>query len=187
MNVRWDSSGIWEGFIPNIEKGAIYKYKIQSNNAGIVTEKADPFAFYCEKPPHTASVVWELDYNWKDKKWMETRQDHNGLDKPYSVYEVHLGSWKRHGTENRFLTYIEYAKDLVNYIKETGFTHVEFMPIMEYPYDPSWGYQLVGYFAPTSRFGNPQEFMFLVDNLHEAGIGVILDWVPSHFPDDAHV
>ncbi len=186
LNVRWDSSGIWEGFIPNIEKGAIYKYKIQSNNAGIVTEKADPFAFYCEKPPHTASVVWELDYNWKDKKWMETRQNHNGLDKPYSVYEVHLGSWKRHGTENRFLTYIEYAEDLVNYIKETGFTHVEFMPIMEYPYDPSWGYQLVGYFAPTSRFGNPQEFMFLVDNLHEAGIGVILDWVPSHFPDDAH-
>ena len=186
LNVRWDSSGIWEGFIPNVEKGTTYKYKIHSNNNGIITEKADPFAFYCEKPPHTASVVWDLDYKWKDEKWMETRQNHNGLDKPYSVYEVHLGSWKRHATEDRFLTYIEFAEDLVNYIKETGFTHIEFMPIMEYPYDPSWGYQLVGYFAPTSRFGNPQEFMFLVDKLHEAGIGVILDWVPSHFPDDAH-
>ena len=186
LQVRWDSSGIWEGFIPNVEKGTTYKYKIQSNNGGIITEKADPFAFYCEKPPHTASVVWDLEYQWKDKNWMETRQNHNGLDKPYSVYEVHLGSWKRHTDENRFLTYLEFAEDLVNYVKETGFTHIEFMPIMEYPYDPSWGYQLVGYFAPTSRFGNPQEFMHLVDKLHEAGIGVILDWVPSHFPDDAH-
>ncbi len=186
LQVRWDSSGIWEGFIPNIKKGFTYKYKIQSTNNGIITEKADPFAFYCEKPPHTASVVWDLDYSWKDSNWMETRENHNGLDKPYSVYEVHLGSWKRHADGNRFLTYLEFAEDLVNYIKETGFTHVEFMPIMEYPYDPSWGYQLVGYFAPTSRFGNPQEFMHLVDKLHEAGIGVILDWVPSHFPDDAH-
>jgi 1,4-alpha-glucan branching enzyme len=186
LEVRWDSSGIWEGFIPNIEQGTIYKYKIESTNNGIVTEKADPFAFYCEKPPHTASVVWDLNYKWRDDNWMETRQQHNGLDKPYSVYEVHLGSWKRHVEENRFLTYLEFANDLVNYVKETGFTHVEFMPIMEYPYDPSWGYQLVGYFAPTSRFGNPQEFMYLIDTLHEAGIGVILDWVPSHFPDDAH-
>jgi 1,4-alpha-glucan branching enzyme len=186
LQVRWDSSGIWEGFIPNIEKGTTYKYKIKSNNGGIVTEKADPFAFYCEKPPHTASVVWDLDYKWDDTKWMENRQDHNALDKPYSVYEVHLGSWKRHEEDNRFLTYLEFAEDLVAYVKETGFTHVEFMPIMEYPYDPSWGYQLVGYFAPTSRFGQPQEFMVLVDRLHQAGIGVILDWVPSHFPDDAH-
>nr|WP_315163807.1 1,4-alpha-glucan branching protein GlgB [uncultured Flavobacterium sp.] len=186
LRVRWDSSGIWEGFIPGIEKGTTYKYKIQSNNGGIVTEKADPFAFYCEKPPHTASVIWDLDHKWKDKKWMDTRKDHNSLDKPYSVYEVHLGSWKRHGTENRFLTYLEFAEDLVSYVKETGFTHVEFMPVMEYPYDPSWGYQLVGYFAPTSRFGKPQDFMVLVDKLHQAGIGVILDWVPSHFPDDAH-
>ncbi len=186
LQVRWDSSGIWEGFIPGIEKGTTYKYKIQSNNGGIITEKADPFAFYCEKPPHTASVIWDLDYKWKDKKWMDTRVDHNGLDKPYSVYEVHLGSWKRHAKENRFLTYLEFAEDLVNYVKETGFTHVEFMPVMEYPYDPSWGYQLVGYFAPTSRFGKPQDFMVLVDKLHQAGIGVILDWVPSHFPDDAH-
>lgn len=186
LQVRWDSSGIWEGFIPNIEIGTTYKYKIQSNIGGVITEKADPFAFYCEKPPHTASVIWDLNYKWKDAKWMETRKDYNGLDKPYSVYEVHLGSWKRHGTENRFLTYLEFAEDLVAYVKETGFTHVEFMPVMEYPYDPSWGYQLVGYFAPTSRFGKPQDFMFLVDKLHQAGIGVILDWVPSHFPDDAH-
>jgi 1,4-alpha-glucan branching enzyme len=185
LQVRWDASGIWEGFIPGIEKGTTYKYKIQSNNGGIITEKADPFALYCEHPPHTASVVWDLDYQWKDKKWMETRKEHNDLDKPYSVYEVHLGSWKRNA-EGKFLTYQELAVDLVNYIKETGFTHVEFMPIMEYPYDPSWGYQLVGYFAPTSRFGTPQDFMVLVDKLHEAGIGVILDWVPSHFPEDAH-
>jgi len=185
LQVRWDSSGIWEGFIPGIEKGSTYKYKIQSNNGGIITEKADPFALYCEKPPHTASVIWDLDYKWKDKKWMETRKEHNDLDKPYSVYEVHLGSWKRNA-EGKFLTYLELAEDLVNYVKETGFTHVEFMPVMEYPYDPSWGYQLVGYFAPTSRFGKPQDFMVLVDKLHQAGIGVILDWVPSHFPDDAH-
>ncbi|NRT15793.1 1,4-alpha-glucan branching enzyme [Flavobacterium sp. 28A] len=186
LEVRWDSSGIWEGFIPNVQQGAIYKYKIQSTNNDIVTEKADPFAFYCEKPPHTASVVWDLDYKWKDKNWMNVRQNHNGLDKPYSVYEVHLGSWKRHNNGKRFLTYIEFADDLVNYVKETGFTHVEFMPVMEYPYDPSWGYQLTGYFAPTSRFGKPQDFMFLIDKLHQAGIAVILDWVPSHFPDDAH-
>ncbi len=185
LQVRWDSSGIWEGFIPGVEKGTIYKYKIQSNNNGIITEKADPFALYCEHPPQTASVIWDLDYKWKDAKWMKTRKDHNALDKPYSVYEVHLGSWKRNA-EGKFLTYLELAEDLVNYVKETGFTHVEFMPVMEYPYDPSWGYQLVGYFAPTSRFGKPQDFMYLVDKLHQAGIGVILDWVPSHFPDDAH-
>lgn len=185
LNVRWDSSGIWEGFIPDISKGALYKYKIQSNIDGIVTEKADPFALYCEKPPHTASVVWDLDYNWKDENWMQNRQEKNALDKPYSVYEVHLGSWKR-AEHNRFLSYLELADDLVKYVRETGFTHVEFMPIMEYPYDPSWGYQLTGYFAPTSRFGKPQDFMVLVDRLHQEGIGVILDWVPSHFPDDAH-
>ena len=186
LYVRWDASGIWEGFIPNITKGTTYKYKIQSSNNGIVTEKADPFAFYCEKPPHTASVIWDLDYQWDDDKWMKSRKEHNALDKPYSVYEVHLGSWKRHADDNSFLSYTEMAEDLVGYVKETGFTHVEFMPVMEYPYDPSWRYQLVGYFAPTSRFGNPQEFMYLVDRLHDAGIGVILDWVPSHFPDDAH-
>ena len=186
LEVRWDESGIWEGFIPHLTKGTTYKYKIQSNNDGIVTEKSDPFAFYCENPPNTASVVWDLEYKWKDTKWMNSRENHNGLDKPYSVYEVHLGSWKRHSDDNRFFTYQEFAEDLVAYVKEMGFTHVEFMPIMEYPYDPSWGYQLVGYFAPTSRFGNPQDFMHLVDSFHKAGIGVILDWVPSHFPDDAH-
>jgi len=185
LNVRWDASGIWEGFIPGVEKGSTYKYKIQSNNGGVITEKADPFALYCEHPPHTASIIWDLDYKWKDDKWMKSRKDHNGLDKPYSVYEVHLGSWRRN-EQGKFLTYLELADQLVSYVKEVGFTHVEFMPIMEYPYDPSWGYQLVGYFAPTSRFGKPQDFMVLVDKLHQAGIGVILDWVPSHFPDDAH-
>mgnify|MGYP003576275708 CR=1 FL=1 len=186
LEVRWDSSGIWEGFVPGVQKGAVYKYRIRSFNNNALTEKADPFALFCEHPPQTASVVWDLDYQWKDSKWMKSRKETNGLDRPYSVYEVHLGSWKRHETEDRFLTYRELARDLVNYIKETGFTHVELMPVMEYPYDPSWGYQLVGYFAPTSRFGTPQDFMFLVDQLHQAGIGVILDWVPSLFPDDGH-
>lgn len=184
--VRWDESGIWEGFIPGVEQGAIYKYKIYSNNQGFITEKADPFALYCEKPPQTASVVWDLGFQWKDQKWMENRKNHNGLNKPYSVYEVHLGSWKRKMEEHRTLTYLELADELVTYVKQMGFTHVEFMPIMEYPYVPSWGYQLVGYFAPTSRFGKPQDFMLLVDKFHQAGIGVILDWVPSHFPEDAH-
>ncbi|RZJ70137.1 1,4-alpha-glucan branching protein GlgB [Flavobacterium sp.] len=186
LYVRWDESGIWEGFIPGVEQGAVYKYKIQSHNDGVITEKADPFALYCERPPHTASVVWDLNYKWKDEKWMKDRVVSNQLDKPFSVYEVHLGSWRRNVDEDRFLTYIELADELVDYVKETGFTHVEFMPIMEYPYDPSWGYQLVGYFAPTSRFGKPQDFMYLVDKFHQAGIGVILDWVPSHFPSDAH-
>ena len=185
LNVRWDGSGIWEGFIPNIDRGAKYKYKIQSNTNGISTEKADPFALFCEHPPHTASIVWDLEYNWQDNAWMKIRKDKNGLNNPFSVYEVHLGSWKRNA-EGKFLTYLELADQLVSYVQEMGFTHVEFMPIMEYPYDPSWGYQLVGYFAPTSRFGKPQDFMVLVDKFHQAGIGVILDWVPSHFPDDAH-
>ncbi|SHG96413.1 1,4-alpha-glucan branching protein GlgB [Flagellimonas flava] len=185
LYVRWDESGIWEGFIPKVGKGTKYKYKIQSHNNDIWTEKADPFARYCEQPPKTASVVWDGDYTWKDKKWMDTREQHNALDKPYSVYEVHLGSWKKkNGWE--FLSYEELADDLVNYVHEMGFTHVEFMPIMEYPFDPSWGYQLTGYFAPTSRFGTPEEFKKLVDKFHEKGIGVILDWVPSHFPEDAH-
>ncbi|WP_396633828.1 1,4-alpha-glucan branching protein GlgB [Maribacter sp. R86514] len=185
LNVRWDSSGIWEGFIPNIGKGEIYKYKIQSNNNDIWTEKADPFARYCEHPPNTASIIWTAEHDWKDDAWMGYRKDKNGLDKPYSVYEVHLGSWKKNA-ENKFLTYKEFAIDLVNYVKEMGYTHVEFMPVMEYPYDPSWGYQLTGYFAPTSRFGSPEEFKFLVDTFHQNDIGVILDWVPSHFPEDAH-
>ncbi|NRT10438.1 1,4-alpha-glucan branching protein GlgB [Flavobacterium sp. 14A] len=186
LQVRWDSSGIWEGFIPNVGHGAIYKYKITSAIGGVVTEKADPFSFYCEKPPHTASVIWDLEYQWDDQKWLKNRKDFNNLDKPYSVYEVHLGSWKRSHDGTNFLTYLDFAVDLVTHVKEMGFTHVEFMPVMEYPYDPSWGYQLTGYFAPTSRFGTPQEFMHLIERLHQNDIGVILDWVPSHFPDDAH-
>ncbi|QTE23742.1 1,4-alpha-glucan branching protein GlgB [Polaribacter cellanae] len=186
LNVRWDGSGIWEGFIPNVGKGAIYKYKIRNSSNNVITEKADPFARRCEHPPKTASVVWEDNYAWKDKKWMKNRKKNNALDAPYSVYEVHLGSWKKQVEENRFLSYTELADELVNYVKDMNFTHVEFMPIMEYPYDPSWGYQLTGYFAPTSRFGFPDEFKFLVDKFHENGIGVLLDWVPSHFPSDDH-
>ncbi|GAA3642390.1 1,4-alpha-glucan branching protein GlgB [Flavivirga jejuensis] len=186
LNVRWDSSGIWEGFIPLIGKGSIYKYKIESNNDGIKTEKADPYARRCEHPPKTASIVWDDSYVWKDTNWMKKRKKHNAIDAPYSVYEVHLGSWKRHLEEDRFLSYYELADDLVNYVKDMNFTHVELMPIMEYPYDPSWGYQLTGYFAPTSRFGYPEEFKYLVDKLHQNDIGIILDWVPSHFPEDAH-
>ncbi|WP_299228747.1 1,4-alpha-glucan branching protein GlgB [uncultured Psychroserpens sp.] len=186
LNVRWDSSGIWEGFIPGAGKGSVYKYKIQSNNNDIKTEKADPYARRCEHPPKTASIVWDHTYNWNDDKWMKKRKKHNALDAPFSVYEVHLGSWKKQIEENRFLSYVELADDLVNYVKEMNFTHVELMPIMEYPYDPSWGYQLTGYFAPTSRFGYPEEFKLLVDKLHQNNIGIILDWVPSHFPEDAH-
>ena len=187
LDVRWDSSGIWEGFIPKVKIGDLYKFKIVSNNNNIVTEKSDPYGLLYETPPQTSSVVWDIsDYKWKDKSWMSYRKNKNGLDKPYSVYEVHLGSWKKKLEGNKLLTYNELAKDLVAYVKNMNFTHVELMPIMEYPYDPSWGYQLIGYFAPTSRFGSPQEFMHLVDMFHKSDIGVILDWVPSHFPDDAH-
>ena len=186
LNVRWDGSGIWEGFIPGVGKGATYKYKIQSANNDVRTEKADPFARRCEHPPKTASQVWSDDYEWQDKKWMKNRKKNNALDAPFSVYEVHLGSWKKQIEENRFLSYRELAEELVDYVDEMNFTHVEFMPIMEYPYDPSWGYQLTGYFAPTSRFGYPDEFKYLVDKFHEKGIGVLLDWVPSHFPSDDH-
>jgi len=187
LSVRWDESGIWEGFIPNVEIGMRYKFKIKSNNNNIETEKADPYAFSCEKPPNTASIINNIDtYNWKDKDWMSYRKEKNGLDKPYAVYEVHLGSWMRSEKENNFLSYKDLSKKLVSYVKKMNFTHVELMPVMEYPYDPSWGYQLVGYFAPTSRFGSPQDFMHLVDQLHKNDIGVILDWVPSHFPSDDH-
>ena len=186
LNVRWDGSGIWEGFIPKVAKGCNYKYKIQSHHNDIKTEKADPYARRCEHPPKTASIVWDENYTWKDSKWMKKRKKNNALDAPYSVYEVHLGSWRKKIEDNRFLTYIELADELVAYVKNMNFTHVEFMPIMEYPYDPSWGYQLTGYFAPTSRFGTPEEFKLLVDKFHQNDIGVILDWVPSHFPEDAH-
>jgi 1,4-alpha-glucan branching enzyme len=185
LQVRWDGSGIWEGFIPNVHHGALYKYKIHSHIDGRITEKADPYARSCEHPPKTASVVWEAKHKWKDGIWMKKRAKHNQLKAPFSVYEVHLGSWKRN-ENNDFLSYKELAVDLVKYVQEMGFTHVEFMPVMEFPYDPSWGYQITGYFAPTSRFGSPEEFKALVEAFHKAGIGVILDWVPSHFPADAH-
>ena len=186
LNVRWDGSGVWEGFIPEVGKGNVYKYKIHSHHNDIKTEKADPYARRCEHPPNTASIVWDDNYKWKDTKWMKKRKVHNALNAPYSVYEVHLGSWKKQLEENRFLSYKELSDDLVKYVKEMNFTHVELMPVMEYPYDPSWGYQLTGYFAPTSRFGYPEEFKLLVDKLHQNDIGIILDWVPSHFPEDAH-
>ncbi len=187
LNVRWDESGIWEGFIPNVGKGSLYKYKIHSHNNGVITEKADPYARRCEHPPKTASVVWHDTYKWKDKEWMQTRKENNALNAPFSVYEVHLGSWKKKFDDhNRSLSYVELADELVTYVKEMQFTHVEFMPIMEYPYDPSWGYQITGYFAPTSRYGYPEEFKLLIDKFHENNIGVILDWVPSHFPEDNH-
>ena len=186
LHVRWDKSGVWEGFIPNVGQGHIYKYKITSHHNDIKTEKADPYARRSEHPPHTASIIWEDDYEWKDENWMSKRKKNNALDAPHSVYEVHLSSWKRHETEDRFMSYVELADDLVSYVKKMKFTHVELMPIMEFPYDPSWGYQITGYFAPTSRFGYPEEFKFLVDTLHKNDIGVLLDWVPSHFPEDAH-
>jgi 1,4-alpha-glucan branching enzyme len=186
LQVRWDSSGIWEGFIPGVAHGATYKYKIQSSHNNIVTEKADPYARRCEHPPRTGSIVYDYKPKWNDQQWMTSRKKNNALDAPYSVYEVHLGSWKKKLEENRSLSYHELSIDLVAYAKEMQFTHIEFMPIMEYPYDPSWGYQITGYFAPTARFGYPEEFQELVNACHNAGIGVLLDWVPSHFPEDAH-
>lgn len=183
---RWDGSGIWEGFIPGLKKGTIYKYQISAQD-GRHLEKGDPYAFSWEVPPKTASVVWDLEYKWKDKKWMSARKAQVGKNKPYSVYEVHIGSWKKLGEEgNRSLTYQEMVKEMVPYVKDLGFTHVEFMPVMEYPFFGSWGYQGIGYYAPSSRHGSPQDFMALIDAFHKAGIGVILDWVPSHFPEDAH-
>lgn len=187
LHPRWDQSGIWEGFIPYLEKGALYKYFIRGNN-GEQLEKGDPYAHYWEVKPKTASIVWDLDYAWKDGTWMKERKKHNALDSPISVYEVHLGSWKRPepGNEEVYYSYRELTEKLVPYVKDLGFTHVELMPVMEHPFDGSWGYQQTGYFAPTSRYGTPQEFMHMVDAFHRAGIGVILDWVPSHFPYDAH-
>ncbi|MDH4270171.1 MAG: 1,4-alpha-glucan branching protein GlgB, partial [Dehalococcoidia bacterium] len=180
-------SGIWEGFVPGLGKGTIYKYYVVSHRRGYSVEKADPFAFYTETPPKTASIVWDLDYSWGDQAWMEKRRGHNALDAPISIYEVHLGSWRRVAEEgNRHLTYRELAPRLAEYLKQLGFTHVEFLPVMEHPFYGSWGYQSTGYFAPTSRYGTPRDFMYLVDYLHQHDIGVILDWVPSHFPNDEH-
>ena len=181
------NSGIWEGFIPRVGPGAVYKYHIVSHHHGHVADKADPFGVYHEKPPRTASVVWNLDYNWGDHEWMSSRGGRQSLHAPISIYEVHLGSWMRVPEEHRrWLTYREIAPKLADYVKRMGFTHIELLPIMEHPYFASWGYQTTGYFAPTSRYGTPQDFMFFVDYLHQREIGVILDWVPSHFPSDAH-
>jgi 1,4-alpha-glucan branching enzyme len=186
MQVRWDESGIWEAFIPGIGTGEVYKYYIQSNS-GESLEKADPFALRWEEPPSTASIVWDTWYEWKDGPWMRSRYDINALNKPMSVYEMHFGSWARSPeSPDEFLSYRQMAEKLIPYLLETGFTHVEFLPLMEHPFYPSWGYQITGYFAATSRYGNPQDLMYLIEQLHEAGIGVILDWVPSHFPGDEH-
>jgi 1,4-alpha-glucan branching enzyme len=182
-----DQSGIWEGFVPAVPIGSRYKFHLVSRYKNYRVDKADPFAFYTEMPPEQASRIWTLDYDWNDLQWMRTREQGNLLDQPVSIYEVHLGSWKRVREDGfRSLTYREMASQLPPYVKEMGFTHVEFLPVMEHPFFGSWGYQTSGYFAPSARYGTPQDLMALIDVLHQHGIGVILDWVPSHFPSDAH-
>ena len=185
---RRGESGVWEGFVPGVAAGGLYKYAIRSCHGGHRVQKADPFAFAFEIRPQTASMVWDLGgHEWGDEAWMRSRRSRNALDAPVSIYEVHLGSWMRVPEEgNRWLTYRELGPRLADYCTELGFTHVELLPVSEHPFDGSWGYQTVGYYAPTSRFGSPQEFKQLVDTLHRAGVGVILDWVPAHFPKDEH-
>lgn len=184
---RRGNSGIWEGFIPGIDKGTLYKYFIQSGLASYRVDKADPFSIFNEIPPKTASIVWDLEYSWGDRAWMAERRERGGLDKPISIYEMHLGSWRRVPEEgNRSLSYRELAPLLVAHLRQTGFTHVEFLPLMDHPFFGSWGYQITGFFAPSGNYGTPQDLMFLIDTLHQNGIGVILDWVPSHFPADEH-
>ncbi len=186
MNPR-ESSGAWEAFIPDLSQGTVYKYHIRSRYHMYTVDKTDPYGFYNEIPPRTASIVWDLAYEWSDAEWMRKRGERNKFDAPISTYEVHLGSWMRVPEEgNRSLTYRELAVKLADYVCDMGFTHVEFLPVMEHPFFGSWGYQVTGYFAPSARFGTPQDFMHLVDYLHQRGIGVILDWVPSHFPTDEH-
>jgi 1,4-alpha-glucan branching enzyme len=181
------ASGIWEGFVAGLSKGEIYKFHIASRHHHYSADKADPFAVHAERPPKTGSLVWDMAYAWGDQDWMRERHQRNALDAPMSIYEVHLGSWMRVPEEgNRSLTYRELAPKLAEYVARTGFTHVEFLPVMEHPFYGSWGYQTTSYFAPTSRYGTPQDFMYLIDQLHQYGIGVILDWVPSHFPGDEH-
>jgi len=176
-----DSSGIWSGHIPGVVQGDVYKYSIVPDGGGVPLEKADPHAFRAEEPPRTGSVVWDLAYEWGDQKWMASRAAANALDAPISIYELHLGSWRYEPGGYRAI-----AHQLADYAIETGFTHVELLPVMEHPFYGSWGYQLTGYYAATSRYGTPQDLMYLIDYLHQKGIGVILDWVPSHFPKDAH-
>ncbi|HEY8130652.1 MAG TPA: 1,4-alpha-glucan branching protein GlgB [Thermoanaerobaculia bacterium] len=179
-------SGIWEGFVPDVHKGMKYKYHIVSRHDGYEVDKADPLGIHHETPPHTASIVWDLDYEWHDEAWMSGRASRNALTAPMAIYELHLGSWRRAWDADRPLSYRELAGPLAEYARKLNFTHVEFMPVMEHPFYGSWGYQVTGFFAPTSRYGTPQDFMYLVDVLHQSGIGVILDWVPSHFPTDQH-
>jgi 1,4-alpha-glucan branching enzyme len=182
-----DHSGVWHGFVAGAGRGHRYKFHVWSSWSEYRMDKSDPFALWCEEPPGTAAVLWNLDYEWHDGEWMAERRRHNGLDRPQAIYEIHLGSWRRVPEEgNRALTYRELAEQLPAYLVEMGYTHVEFMPVMEHPFYGSWGYQITGYFAPSARQGTPQDFMYLIDCLHQAGIGVWLDWVPSHFPGDAH-
>ena len=187
LSVRWDESGIWEGFVSGVKTGMCYKYRVESCNGDFTVDKGDPYAYLWEVPPKTASVVWNLEYEWQDQSWMNKRKDRNALNSPMSVYEVHLGSWKRK-PDNPFhsLSYRELAEELPKYVKDMGLTHVELMPVMEHPFFGSWGYQITGYFSPSNRYGTPQDFMFLVDSFHQQDIGVIVDWVPSHFPSDEH-
>ena len=186
LTARGDNSGIWEGFVPELGQGALYKYHIRSRYRDYCVEKGDPFARFWEVPPKTASVVWDTTYAWRDRSWMRCREEANTPDAPVSVYEVHIGSWRMPEGERRCTSYRELATELADYLLEAGFTHVEFLPVMEHPLYASWGYQTLGYFAPTSRYGTPQDFMHLVEHLHLRGIGVILDWVPSHFPSDGY-
>ena len=187
LHPRQDSSGIWEGFVVGIGNGNLYKYFIRSKYNGYEEDKADPYAFYCECPPQTASVVYDSQYTWNDEAWFEERRNADYKKQPMSVYEIHLGSWKRndHGPEG-FLTYREMAEQLVPYVKEMGYTHVEFMPLTEHPFYGSWGYQALSYFAPTARYGTPEDLMYLIDCFHQNGIGVFMDWVAAHFPSDGH-
>ncbi|MGH9643588.1 MAG: 1,4-alpha-glucan branching protein GlgB [Terriglobales bacterium] len=181
------SSGVWEGFVPGLREGTSYKYHVESRYHGFKVDKADPFAFFDEVPPKTASIVRSTWYEWGDQQWMQIRRERNSLRAPMSIYEVHIGSWMRNPDENnRPLSYRELAPRLADYVNRLGFTHIEFLPIMEHPFYGSWGYQTTGYFAPTSRYGTPQDFMYLVDYLHQQGIGVLLDLVPSHFPTDEY-
>ncbi len=185
LEPRQDYSGIWEGFVPDVQQGQPYKYRIHSREHDYVVDKADPYAVYAEHAPATASRAWRLDYDWGDGEWMAQRHERNALDRPFSIYEVHLGSWRK-APGGEFLGYREIAHQLAEYVTQLGFTHIELMPITEHPFYGSWGYQTTGYFAPTSRYGTPQDFMYFVDIMHRHGIGVILDWVPSHFPSDQH-
>jgi len=179
------SSGIWEGHVRGARRGQQYKYRIRAHGGGALADKADPVGFFHDQPPGNASVLWTLDHDWRDQEWMSRRGERIARTAPVSIYEVHLGSWMR-GEHNRWLTYGELAPRLAEHVRRLGFTHVELLPVMEHPFYGSWGYQVTGYFAPTSRWGDPQGLMYLIDTLHQAGIGVILDWVPAHFPTDPH-